>query len=226
MDKTNIFIVNFNTTQLTNNAITSIRKFSDLRIILFDNSNIDYFKCENSLEHITIIDNTKQKIIDFDSEIKQLDEQFKIPEYIKKLHQRGNNFGSFKHTRTIQWAFDNLNCNNLILFDSDIIVKQDFSEIINSQYASIGQIENGNKHYKRIFPFIQYINLKLIRERGIKFFDPNRMQDISKFYEGYDTGGSFYEDLCLNDLPILEVQYNKYINHIGSGSWKNVNFKS
>jgi hypothetical protein len=52
------------------------------------------------------------------------------------------------------------------------------------------------------------------------------MQDISKFYEGYDTSGSFYEDLCLNGLPILEVQYNKYINHIGSGSWKNVNFKS
>ena len=60
----------------------------------------------------------------------------------------------------------------------------------------------------------------MIKNTSIKYFDESRMQDISKFYVGYDTGGSFYEDVKNKILPIKQICLKDYILHYGAGSWK------
>lgn len=215
-----IFIVNYNTYELTNNAIQSIRKFSNDTIVLFDNSDKEIEFKNSNINNIKIINNTKQNIINFNEDFERLDKKFKIPNHIKQLHKNGSNFGSYKHCKTIQWAFENIKTDNLIIFDSDIILKHDFKNIINQNYITAGQIEIRNNKALRIYPFIQYINLKIVKQHKINFFDETRMQDISQYYNGYDTGGSFYEDICKNNLPIMNINFEDYIEHLGGGSWR------
>ena len=136
------------------------------------------------------------------------------------MHVKGNNFGSYKHCKTIQWLLDNCKHDNMILFDSDIVALKDFADIIDENAITSAEVFIKNMHYSRFLPFMQYFNCKMIKNTSIKYFDESRMQDISKFYVGYDTGGSFYEDVKSKKLPVKQICLKDYILHYGSGSWK------
>ena len=66
-----VAIVHFNTPELTEAAILSIRKHGgkDYRIVVFDNSDKRPFP---KRENVEIIDNTQGKIINFDLELAKL----------------------------------------------------------------------------------------------------------------------------------------------------------
>lgn len=216
----NFVIVHFNTPEVTTCLIRSIFKFhNDAKIIVFDNSD------KRPLEKIicdTYYDNTKGQIIDFQKELNKYTNKIKESEII-------NNFGSAKHSITIQWLLTNIK-EPFILLDSDILFKKSI-DFINSNFGCISDTitykYNVKWHYynkikTRIAPFITYFNPSLLTKNDINFFDPNRMDGLSVEGHDNDTGTSFYEDLMsINPKLFKKIKYTDYIIHYGKGSYSN-----
>ena len=217
-------IVNFNTTVLTTCACTSIVKnHPDAKFIIFDNSNREPFENKNLFD-ITYIDNTKGQLIDFESEL------LKYPDRtILQQMMTGNiNFGSAKHSMTIQWLLDHLN-EEFVLCDSDILLKRPIDFIDNTKLC-ISDVDEKHKD-KGIFrslPFIAYMNVPLIKKLNVKYFDGNRMHALTRargFW--YDTGAAFYENIMNLDRNLFKrIDFNKYVIHFKAGSWKRFDYNN
>ena len=83
MGKINILIVHFNTPNLTECLVKSINKFSpDSNIYIFDNS--DKLPFTAKFDNVTIFDNTKGEIIDFDKWLEKYPNRFKSGGKINK----------------------------------------------------------------------------------------------------------------------------------------------
>lgn len=223
-----IAICNFNTTELTNGCIRSIQlryAKKNYKIVVLDNSDKISFSLDSTLNNnacnISVLDNTKQQLIDFDHIMKT--SPYKLMPF------NANNFGSLKHACSIQFLL-NICCTDcMLLFDSDTILLQDI-DFIDTKYASIADLEENGKigrngktysSFTRMLPFIQFFNVKMIQEHKIAYFDYARMHGILAPNRGnyYDTGASFYADLISNKLPIKRIDYNQYIKHLDHGSW-------
>lgn len=220
-----IAICNYNTTKLTNNCIKSIIdniKSFNYKILLFDNSDKEKFILENQQfnEKIIYIDNTKQQILNFDDLLKK---------YLKLDHKHSNN-GSMKHCYTLQHIISTCKTDDLIIIDSDAVLLKDI-DFINNNYITVADIQLHDKpigdnnpkpywSYSRFIPFIQYLNVKQIKDNNINFFDPYRIQG-GLVYEAnrYDTGASFYEDVISKNLKYKQIIFTDYIYHIGGSSW-------
>lgn len=217
----NFVIVHYNTPELTECLCSSIYKFNEnAKIIIFDNSNKRPFT-KSELFNIEYYDNTKGQIINFEEFFSKLP----IDNFIKNL----NNLGSAKHTLSIDYLIKNLNVDEFCLLDSDILIKKSL-DFFNSDYITIGELSNDKRilfnnkiRMQRIFPHCQYINVKLIKDLNISYFDSNRITgvDISKL--DYDTGASFYEDIKNENIKFINL--NDYIIHFGAASWENKNYK-
>ena len=210
----NVCIVNYNTTELTIVAIKSLMRHTpDCKITVFDNSDKRPF-C--GMDGVRIIDNTDGSIIDFEPIIDSFPD--------KELTT--NNWGSAKHTMTIQKLFEYFP-DGFLLMDSDVIVLKDVLEFFDKDVAWSGNtgVGLGLKQFrrKRVLPYICYINVRLCNNNGIRYFDPNRSwrlntKDLSKCY--YDTGASFFEDCSNKNLPYKLLDINDYILHFNGGSYK------
>ena len=116
----NIVIIHRNTPKQTECLVRSINRYmSDAKITIFDNSDTQPFvyKCPN----LSVIDNTKGKIIDFEKFLKKYPNR-------NKSNGRVNNFASAKHCYTVEkliGMFDE----GFVLLDSDTIVKKDLSDL-------------------------------------------------------------------------------------------------
>ena len=228
MEKTEIItiaICNFNTTELTNNCIRSIHsrcKSFQSQFIIFDNSDKIPFQFDDRINaNVSIIDNTKGKIINFDK-IMQMSPY-------KLMSFNANNFGSLKHACSIQFLLNICQTDYMMLFDSDTVLLNDI-DFIDSKYASIADFEEHGKigrngklytSFTRMLPFIQFFNIKLLKNANIKYFDYTRIHGIlaPNYGNYYDTGASFYEDLTKNNLPIKRINHTNYIVHLDHGSW-------
>lgn len=199
--------------------IRSINKFTPKSLIyVFDNSDKEPFTYIQ--DNITYYDNTKGQYINFDEWLK------KYPERTKSKGSF-NNYGSAKHSVSIQKCIELIN-DNFILLDSDILLRRDISPIANNKYVFVGQ--SGTETSKRwplhrVFPWFCYLNVKMMKEKKISFFDEKRMYGLyyNKKSELYDTGTSFLEDI--KNLPKLEITNLKYILHYKGGSYSNNNGK-
>jgi hypothetical protein len=214
----NFVIVHFNTPELTTCLIRSIFKLhKDRKIIVFDNSDkkpLPECVCDS------YYDNTKGQIIDFKTELDKYTNKIKESEII-------NNFGSAKHSITIQWLLNNIN-EPFVLLDSDVLLKKPV-DFINPNFGCISDTitykynvkwHNYNKIKTRIAPFITYFNPKILSENSINFFDTNRMDGLSIEGHDNDTGTSFYEDLfATNSSLFKKIKYTDYIIHYGKGSY-------
>ena len=71
MNKKTIAIINYNTPELTEAAIMSIRKHGgeDYRVVIFDNSNARPFT--KKMRGVEVIDNTEGQVINFDKELEK-----------------------------------------------------------------------------------------------------------------------------------------------------------
>ena len=209
----NYLIIYYNTPELTTALCSSLLKQDDTaKIYLFDNSDKLPFR-QAELFNVEYIDNTKNQLIDFDKELSE------IPNLLRETQPINSNHGSYKHARSVEWFMSNFNIDDFILLDSDILIKENPSIIKDASKLAVGHIN------LRFEPFMLYINLKKCKENNIHFLDKHRMVYVSSLDAKYDTGGSFYEDIYLNNLPYTNMDLSSKYIHFGEGSWKGKEFR-
>lgn len=210
----NIVIVHYNTPELTEALVKSIRKFMGdaPKIHIFDNSEKHPFVAR--FDNVWVIDNTKGQIVDFD---KMLDAH---PDKVGTI----NNWGSAKHCRSIDACFD-LIPDGFILIDSDMLLLRDISAYWDSDFAYVGE-ERVTKKWPvkipRLWPFLCYINVPMCKEYGVRYFNSDYMWRLSSKSpnQWYDTGAWFLEDCKRKNLIGKNLSRKDYAIHFGGGSYK------
>ena len=209
----NVCIVHFNTPVLTAHLVKSINKHTPgTNIYIFDNSDKRPFI--NSFNNVTVFDNTKGQIIDFDKWLK------KYPERTKS-GGKANNWGSAKHAYSVEKCMELIK-EPFVLLDSDVLIKQDFTPLYDEIVCYKGEvIYQPNSKVKRVLPFICFINTPLCREKGVHYFDENYMHGlrVGAIGDRYDTGAALYLLTEKKKAPHREIKVADYVVHYGNGSW-------
>ena len=216
--KKNILIIHYNTPYLTECLVRSINLFvKDAIIYIFDNS--DKFPFTAKFDNVTVFDNTKGQIIDFNKWLEKYPNR-------KKSGGRLNKWASAKHCYSIEKCMELID-DGFILLDSDVLLKRDISNLIDDKVIFTGEIiTQPNFSVKRVLPFICYINVKMCKENGVHYFDDNYMHGLCKdgVADRYDTGGGFYEGA--KNYPSRPISCSEYVVHYGHGSWNAIGKKN
>lgn len=215
-----VAIVHFNTPELTEACINSIRKHGgkDYEITIFDNSDKRPFN--RRMRGVTVIDNTKGQVVNFNELLK------KYP----KCMATCNKWGSDKHMCSIQKLWEILP-DGFVLMDSDILLKADIDFMWQQDQCAVGHVQTpqpGNRmNFSRLVPMLCYINVPLCKKHGLTYFDPVRnwmlhSTDMSDRLNWYDTGCSFYEDLHKhkNGARGRRIDIRPLMEHFKKGSWE------
>lgn len=197
-------IVHYNTPLLTKATVASVRKFSpDFRVTIFDNSG----------NYNGDADFILRNHIDFDKFINSYPNRVNSP----------NNHGSAKHCYSVDYCFKFFP-EGFVLLDSDILLKRDISELYDDNAVWVGETEPRtvkklNIVIHRVKPYCCYINTRMCRENGIRYFNGEKMWKLNAhpIFRWYDTGAWFHE-ACIG-LPHREVTLDEYIEHYGSASF-------
>ena len=215
--KKNIVIIHYNTPYLTECLIRSINLFvKDAIIHIFDNSDKDPFVAK--FDNVSIIDNTKGQIINFDKWLENYPDK-------NKSGGRRNRWGSAKHCISVEKCMEILG-ESFILMDSDILLKKDCSDIFQEDCVYVGQLQNQpSSKIDRILPFICFINTEMCQKHGIHYFDDNFMHGLRKTPAGdmYDTGAVLYKDSI--GLKSEQIKVSDYIVHYNNASWMDTTLK-
>lgn len=213
-----ICIIHFNTPLLTECLIKSINKFTpDSLIYIFDNS--DSLPFTYRQDNIVYIDNTKGQIINFDEWLSNFPERFNSA-------ARRNNFASAKHSYSIQKCIELIN-DNFILLDSDVLLKQDISDLVDDSYLYVGDtltwkprvLAKSFKAATRFLPYICYLNVDMLKKEGVTFHNDNFMHGLTIANDYYDTGAYFYYTVSEKNLPFRQINYTDYVVHYKAASW-------
>ena len=240
--KKTIAIIHFNTPELTEACILSIRKHGcQWPVVVFDNSAditapagtngndpkedtiIKARPFRQKMRGVKVIDNTKGQVIDF--------EQF-LSLYPDRNPQVGvyksSVWGSAKHIVTVQKLWELLP-DGFILVESDTLVKRDITELWKEQYSFCGYVQrnqNGNRFkVPRILPMLCYMNVPKLTKEGARYFDPDRCwglkADANLRGNWFDTGACLLDDVLRMRprLVGLHVDIRLFIEHYGGGSW-------
>lgn len=218
---TNILIVHYNTPKLTEACVKSINKTTpNCRIYIFDNSDREPFV--NIFNNVEVLDNKLGQIVDFEKELK------KYPNRRRSLG-RFSKYGSFKHCISVDKCFDIIG-DNFILLDSDVLIKRDLTPLYDESCIFCGEVVewswdriiDGKKApvHKRVDPRICFINVRMAKEKGIRYFDEEHM--VGTYYtdldsDSYDTGCWFYENA--HKFTNKQIHSNDYVIHFGGGSY-------
>jgi hypothetical protein len=218
-----IAIVHFNTPELTEALIKSIRKHGgeNYRIFIFDNSDTRPFK--KRIKGVKVINNTKGKFVNFDEELAKFPDK---QEHVRK----SSNFASTKHQLSVQKLFELLP-DGFVLLDSDILIKRPIDFLWNEKYAAVGAVQRHQPNYKveinRLLPMMCYLNVPLLTKHGAKYFDPQRTFGLlpGELNRGnwYDTGAVILEDIRRTKPALVALVYQtltNYYAHYQHGSWK------
>ena len=231
-----IAIIHFNTPELTEACIMSIRKQGCYwPVVVFDNSRsvvfppgdgmkertIEARPFTKKMDGVTVIDNTQGQVIDFDKELAKFPDKH-IP------HGGVNNWGSDLHMMTVEKLWELLP-DGFILVESDVLVKTDIRSLWREEYsfcAYVQKHQEGNRFRRgRILPMLCYFNVPKFREEGVHYFDPDRSWMLHQGEENplnwYDTGASLLEDVLAHRprLKGLHVDIRTMIEHLGGGSY-------
>lgn len=210
--RVNVCIVHYNTPELTDALVQSVRHFTpNSHIYIFDNS--DKYPFKATYDNVTVFDNTKGQIINFDQWLSKFPNRNRSNESTKK-------FGSAKHAYSVQKCIDLIN-DGFILLDSDVLVKKDIKELYNPYFASVGEVSTyGRIPVKRFLPYINYIR----KDSFVSYFNERYMRGLCcdtsiKNYDYYDTGANFYREIVDVKLPYREIKCDDYVIHYKAGSW-------
>ena len=216
--KKNILIIHYNTPYLTECLVRSINLFvKDAIIYIFDNSNEKPFTAK--FDNVTVFDNTKGQIIDFNKWLEKYPNR-------KKSGGRLNKWASAKHCYSIEKCMELID-DGFILLDSDVLLKRDISNLIDDKVIFTGEISNQlNSHIKRVTPFITYINVKKCKENNIHYFYEDYMHGLNKVIgsDFYDTGAGFF--MFAKKYDYKEIKCSDYVVHYGHGSWNAIGKKN
>jgi hypothetical protein len=200
MKQKTVAIVHYNTPELLDALIKSIRKFmGGIQIVILDNS--DQRPFTKRIKGVKVINNRKQQLVNFDKELE------KYPERCPDLAYKGN-FASVKHMMSVQYLMDEVLTDGFILMDSDILLKKDISYLWDESFAASGRIiwYKGRAPYQdRLQPYVCYLNVPMLKKAGINFYTPERCWGLmpggtSNPNNLYDTGASLLEDI-VNSKP-------------------------
>ena len=209
----NVCIVHFNTPVLTAHLVKSINKHTPgTNIYIFDNSDKRPFV--NTFNNVTVFDNTKGQIINFDQWLK------KYPGRTKS-GGKANNWGSAKHAYSVEKCMELIK-EPFVLLDSDVLIKKDFTPLYDEIVCYKGEvIYQPNSKVKRVLPFICFINTPLCNKNGVHYFDENYMHGlrVGSIGDRYDTGAALYLLTEKKKAPHREIKVADYIVHYGNGSW-------
>lgn len=209
----NVCIIHFNTPVLTAHLVKSINKHTPgTNIYIFDNSDKRPFV--NTFNNVTVFDNTKGQIINFDQWLK------KYPDRTKS-GGKANNWGSAKHAYSVEKCMELIK-EPFVLFDSDVLIKKDFTPLYDEIVCYKGEvIYQPNSKIKRVLPFICFINTPLCNKNGVHYFDENYMHGlhVGSIGDRYDTGAALYLLTEKKKAPHREIKVADYIVHYGNGSW-------
>lgn len=234
-----VAIVHFNTPELTEAAILSLRKHGgeDYHVTIFDNSTAAEFKggrmnypdrriearpFTKKMKGVTVIDNTEGQIIDFRAELAKYPDR-------EPQAASANDWGSVKHMLSVQKLFELLP-EGFLLMDSDVLIKRNVDFMFREDKVAVGHVQEpqpGNPFgIGRLVPMLCYINVPKCLRYGIKYFDPDRSwmlhSGMLNRNNWYDTGASFMAEIR-EKLPRgsrgLRVDIRPYIEHYKKGSW-------
>lgn len=211
MDK-NIVIVHYNTPKLTECLVKSINKFVEgANIFIFDNSDKSPFTAK--FDNLTVYDNTKGQIIDFDEWLKKYPNR-------SRSGGRANMFGSAKHAYSVEKCMELIDA-PFVLLDSDVLLKRDISNLFIEDCVYIGEdVLQPSSTIRRVLPFICFINTDMCKEHDVHYFDDNMMHGLMKTAKAdrYDTGAALYT--LAKNLKSVKIPTKEYVEHYGHGSWK------
>ena len=227
-----VAMIHFNTPEITEAAVQSIRKHGGEKyeIVIFDNSADSTTTLGTNkarpftakLPGVTVIDNTKGQVIDFDKFLAEYPDR---EPYWAML----SNFGSAKHIRTVQELWK-LIPQGFVLLEGDAILTKPIDWMWRDEFAVVGRVQwhtNNPIDIPRYYPFLLYMNVPKLVAKGVSFFDPMRCWALQKgeITRGnwYDTGASLLEDV-INGKPELVgwnvKELDSYYLHYHGGSWK------
>lgn len=216
----NCAIVHFNTPELTEALILSIRKHGgeDYKITIFDNS--DKRPWKKRMKGVHRIDNTQGQIINFDEELE------KYPDRDEKVGcSFGCWFGSDKHAMTVQKLWE-LIPEGFLLIDSDMLIKKNIDFMFDESKCAIGMVgySAGPHHLRRLLPMLLYINVPKCVAGGARFFDPERSWALHQGrspQNWWDTGAVLYDDIrrLKPQCTGRDIDIRPLALHYGSGSW-------
>jgi len=226
MNQKSVAIVHYNTPELTEAAIQSLRKHGgeDYKVYVFDNSDVRPFT--KKMKGVKVFDNTKGQIIDFEKEFE------KYPD--KHIGQGNvNNWASDKHMMSVQKLWD-LIPDGFVLMDSDVLIKENIDWIFMTWECCCGYISTKTaKGIPRLMPMLLWINVPMCKAGGARFFDPDRswaLHPIDDPRNFWDTGAAFLDDIkrlkpqC-HGKSITRDRILQAIEHMKSGSWKQNDLK-
>lgn len=221
-----VAIVHYNTPELTEALIYSIRKHGgkDYPITLVDNSDKRPFTAQ--MEGVTVIDNTQGQVVNFEELLKN---------YPQKI-QTCNQWGSDRHMWSIQKLWEILP-DGFVLTDSDILLKANIDFMWQADQCAVGHVQSpqpGNRmNFSRLVPMLCYINVPLCKKHGITYFDPVKnwmlhSTSMADRLNWYDTGCSFYEDLHnhKNGARGRRIDIRPLMEHFKKGSWQRTDIEA
>ena len=218
-----VCIVHYNTPELTAAAIRSLWKHTPTaKVIVFDNSDQRPFSRMDNGQWtiIKVLDNTHGQLIDFDAYLSRFPDR-------ETGSVNKSSFGSAKHALSVQWLIDHAD-DGFLLMDSDVLIRRDITPFFYFRYAFVAHIGcNTRRRFGleifRAEPLLCYINVPMLREHGVRYFNPDYMWALSDVSPNnrYDTGAWFLKDVIDHDLPYLHVDViADYALHFGHGSWR------
>lgn len=222
MKKIQVAIVHYNTPELTEAGIKSLRKHGGAGwpVTVFDNSDSKPFKAK--MDGVKVIDNTKGKVIDFEAELA------KYPDRNIELGKASND-GSFKHILSVQKLWELLP-DGFILMESDVLIKKDISFLWDEKWAATGRGEwfkGRRREHDRLYPFLCYMNVPVLVKHGAKYFDPDRCWNLYPDFDDprnyWDTGACLL-DCIIKTKPALRARLYPNLfdcfEHYHGGSWR------
>ena len=144
-----------------------------------------------------------------------------LEKYPNRFRSNGksNKWGSAKHCYSVEKCIQIIN-ENFILLDSDILIKRDVSSLWDETKMYVGEVINQPKSsIKRILPYICFLNVKMMKEHNVHYFDQEYMHGLKYTVDGdmYDTGAGFY--LAAKKYPSKQIKTDEYAIHYSGGSW-------
>ena len=222
MKQKEIAIVHYNTPELTEAAILSVRKHSNenYHFNVFDNSDKRPFK--KKMKGVRVFDNTKGQIIDFEAELA------KYPDKEWEMAKKSNH-GSEKHIMSVQKLWELLP-DGFILLESDVLITKNFDFLWNEEFAACGKVQrfhNRRKEKDRLLPWLCYINVPLLVANGARYFDPKRCWNLQPGEDNpgnwWDTGACLLDDIRKTKPQLVCRCYaglDSYYIHYNGGSWR------
>ena len=230
-----VAIIHYNTPELTEATILSLRKHGgeDYHVTVFDNSapatdvktgeRYESRPFTAEMPGVTVIDNTKGQVIDFEKELDKYPDKSVDIGCVKSCV-----FGSDKHMMTVQYIMDHVLTDGFLLMDSDILIRQSVDFMFQYDQCCVGHIigSSGPNNYQRLAPMLLWINSKMCKEGGAVFFDPDRSWALNpggygNKKNGWDTGAALLQDIQTKKPQChgKRIDIRPLIFHFGSGSW-------